>query len=238
MIKFWHISFDPKAWRSDDPRLTDWERMSKCGTVVAKAYSEALRTGEPVPARTSWGKFNLSPRLEEFVRGTFAMSDGLGELHGVPCPPTADVLALPDFERRALLLDVLYTSAVALAEDRGWPTAPFEAARQAVLDAGLRFRLESAPKSAPDRKHKARLEFEIDGRGDGWLQLIVTTRDGTEIRRSPALYTDTSIRHWNACRRTLRWSDSAHVSVDHWPLDEPFGPTDHVFELDLSAGAG
>lgn len=58
-------------------------------------------------------------------------------------------------------------------------------------------------------------------------------REGEEIYRSPGLYTNESIRNSNACRRSLRWSDSATVAVDHWPLNERFGPTEHWHEVDV-----
>ena len=66
--------------------------------------------------------------------------------------------------------------------------------------------------------------MEVDGNGDAWLELTVIDRVGDVVHTSRPLMTHERERGFNAVRRTLRWLDRATVTVDAWPLDEPFGP--------------
>jgi hypothetical protein len=185
------------------------------------AYSQALRSGQPVEAKTSWGRFVLTDGARPFDPHDepATASLGEGEVHEVPPPPLA-LLDLPDEERRRALLHFLHKHLLILARKRQWPTGPFDAAHAAVLDGGIRFQLASAPKSSPDRRHRVSVDMEIDGAGDAWLHLTVVDRDGDVVHTSPPLMTDVSVRNFNAVKRNLRWADATTVVVDTWPLDE------------------
>lgn len=226
------VDFYPTSWPSDDPRLKPWDRMAKSTTVVAKAYSHALRHGPPLVARTSWVRFMLSPRLKAFTPSDSVKPDG--EIHGVPCPPTAEVLALSDMDRRALFLDVLHDNLYILARKRHWPIVPLDLARKTVIDEGYRFQF-SAQKKSPSRKHVALLHFEIDGNGDAWLDLTVTDSSDQIIYRSPAWLTDASYGAWLASKRTFKWQDQS-VIVESWPKGPPFDEGSRVHVQQIPTG--
>lgn len=227
MKRFWRVDFWPKEWPSDDPRLTQKNRLSKCGTVISKAYSEALRTGAPVPARSTWGRFVLNSKLNAFQPGDVIFDDG--EVHSIPGLPL-ELLDAPDMVRRAAFLDLLHDSCLMLAQARSWPSEPFISAREKVIDEGLRFHRISPSKVNRSRKLEAHLDFEIDGWGDAWTKVVVVERArDVEIHSSPPLYSHASVKAWNAIRRTLRWTGSTEISFDHWPGEEPFGPKEHLY---------
>lgn len=186
--------------------------MVKCGTVVSKAYSAALSKGDPVTARASWCRFILKPGLREFDPTDVVMSDGLGEVHDVPCKPTNEVFAMSDFERREFFLELLHSNALILARRRGWTTAPLEAARSEVIADDLRFR-RSIAKFNPGRKLKARLDYEIDGNGDASLQVTVEDRAGVDIYQSSQMYAEDTVAAWNASKRTLHWVTQDEIVV-------------------------
>lgn len=231
MRRFWQVDFYPMEAHTRiieaHPRWTfpPVQRLAKCGTVVTRAYSEALRTGPPVEAKTSWGRFIFTPDAPPFAPNEIeaTASLGEGEIHEVP-PPPLSLLDLPDRERRLGLLDFLHGLLLQLAEVRGWDRQPFDQAHEAVIAGGLRYVLQSPLKASPDRRHQAGVTLEVDGNGDAWLWLRVTNRAGEVVHTSEPLMTHLSTKSFNAARRSLRWSSPTTVSVDAWPLDELFGP--------------
>ncbi len=226
VTKFWQVEFYHSPWPTDlltrDVRWTVSERLAKCSAAVGKAYSEALREGDPVEAATSWGRFIFDEGATEFRHGTVAATTdlGMGEVHFVP-PPPARWLDLPDRERRSVLLDLLHDLLLQLADARGWPHAPFEAARERVLVDGLGFSLVSPPKSSPDRRHKAHITMRIDGDGDAWLDVVIVDREGQEAARSAPAPTGESVRNFNAAKASLKWLTSSSVTVRPWPIEPP-----------------
>lgn len=247
MVRFWSVDF----WEMEAHtavieatprwRFTPEKRLAKCGTVVCRAYSQTLRAGPPVEAKTSWGRFIFVPDAPPAAFGDVAAtaSLGMGEVHEVP-PPPLSLLELPDRDRRLALLDFLHQHLLQLAAARGWEQEPFELARQAVVDADLEYVLQSPPKASPDRRHTADVRLEVDGVGDSWLTLRVRDRDGAIVHMSPPLMTQLSSQSFNAVRRSLRWANASRVTVDSWPLDEPFGPTEssaYTASIDRPAGA-
>ena len=231
MRRFWQVDFYPmEAHTAVIEAHPHWtlpsvQRLAKCGTVVTRAYSEALRTGPPAEAKTSWGRFIFTPDARPFAPSKIeaTASLGEGEIHEVPPPPLL-LLDLPDRERRVGLLQYLHELLLQLAEVRGWDRRPFDKARETVIAGDLRYVLQSPLKASPDRRHQAGVTLEVDGNGDAWLWLRVTTRAGEVVHTSEPLMTHLSTKSFNAVRRSLHWLSPATVSVDAWPLDEPFGP--------------
>lgn len=213
-----HHSEWPTARLEGDGRWTAAGRLAKCSAAVSKAFSEALRDGPPVEAKTSWGRFIFDEAVTSFRPGDVPAS--MGEVHYVP-PPPSDWLGLPDLSRRSELLDLLHGLLLQLAEARSWPQAPFEAAKQRVLAQGLAFSLVSPAKSSPDRRHKAHLDMHIDGDGEAWLQLVVLDREAQEVAKSELAPTAESIRNFNAATKTLKWLTASSVTVAPWPVDPP-----------------
>jgi hypothetical protein len=231
MVRFWQVDFFPMEAHTAVIEahpfwvLTPAKRLAKCGTAVTRAYSQALRTGPPVEAKTSWGRLVFTPDAPPFAPSSIPAlgSLGMGEIHEVP-PPRLSLLDLPDHDRRRGLLEFLHEHLLGLAAALGWDTRPFEEAREAVLAGGLRYVLRSPLKTSPDRRHRAGVTLEVDGNGDAWLELRVIDGEGHVVHTSPPLMTHESERGFNAVRRTVHWSSRTTVSVDPWPLDEPFGP--------------
>jgi hypothetical protein len=237
MTRFWQVEYHhftvPTALLADSPRWTGVERLAKCGAVVGKAYSEALRVGDIVEARTSWARFVLRPTVTAFDPGTEPMTAdlGMGEVHEVPPPPLA-WLQLPDQERRRHALEHLHGLLLELGAARGWPLEPFEAARARVLAGGIAFSVTSTPKSSPDRRHRAQLSMELDGEGDAWMTLAVIDRDGDGNQVFGPFPTSESVRNFNAAKRTLKWLSAEEVSVTPWPVEPPSGlDRAHTFRL-------
>ncbi|SFL71519.1 hypothetical protein [Geodermatophilus ruber] len=231
VVRFWQVDFYPMeahtAVIEAHPRwvLTPVKRLAKCGTAVTRAYSQALRTGPPVEAKTSWGRFVFTPDAPPFApsRVPALGSLGMGEIHEVQ-PPPLSLLDAPDYDRRLGLLTFLHEHLLRLAAALDWYTQPFEQARLAVLASDLRYVLRSPMKASPDRRHRAGVTMEVDGNGDAWLELAVLTQAGDVVHTSPPLMTHESERGFNAVRRTIHWSSRTTVTVDAWPLDDPFGP--------------
>jgi hypothetical protein len=231
MVRFWQVDFYPmEAHTAVIEAHPYWVlapvmRLAKSGTAVTRAYSQALRVGPPVEAKTPWGRFIFTPGAPPFAPSSVPAlgSLGMGEIHEVP-PPPLSLLDLPDHDRRLGLLEFLHEHLLCLATALGWGTPPFEEARQTVLAGDLRYVLRSPLKASPDRRHRAGVTMEVDGNGDAWLELKVIDRDGLAVHTSPPLMTHESERGFNAVRRTVHWSDRTTVTVDAWPLDDPFGP--------------
>lgn len=226
MTRFWHVEYHHLEWPTallmESPQFSDVERLAKCGAVIGKAYSQALRAGDAVEAKTSWARFVFNPSMSTFEPGSEPMASdlGLGEVHEVPPPPTA-WLQLPDRERRRNFLEHLHGLLSQLGVTRGWPEGPFEAARDRVLSEGIAFSLTATPKSSPDRRHRAQLTMELDGWGDAWLRLVVTDRSGGLRQEFGPLPTGESVRNFNAAKRSLKWLSTEQVSVTPWPIDPP-----------------
>src|SRR4051794_24584077 len=133
MPRFWQVDFYPmEAHTAVIEAHRNWtfppvQRLAKCGTVITRAYSEALRSRAPVEAKTSWGRFIFMPDARPFAASEPAATASLGEgeIHEVPSPPLS-LLDLPDQERRVGLLDCLHELLVQLAEVRGWDRQPFD----------------------------------------------------------------------------------------------------------------
>ena len=74
MRRFWQVDFHPLEPPTQvlmrtaqfAARFEGLERLTKCGTLVTMAYSQALRSGEPVEAKTSWGRFMLREDARPF----------------------------------------------------------------------------------------------------------------------------------------------------------------------------
>jgi hypothetical protein len=223
-IDFWHKEWPTRllwAAHAKDPQtFTPVDRLAKCGTAVAMAYSAALRAGTPIPAKAWWGRWCLVEGLQPWVPP--GEPDEFGEVHQVPAP--MELLDLPDLARRRGLLEFLHEHLILLGQSQGWDLEPLVAARQAVLDQDLSFRLVSPTKSSPDRRHRAWLEWEIDGDGDGSITLHVTDRLGEGRASTEPLDASESIKNWNAAKKSLTWDGSARVVALPWARETP-GPT-------------
>jgi len=220
-VEFHHSGW-PSLYLEARGLLTPLERLIRCGTAPVKAYSEAIRNGQPLTARTSWVRFIMDETAVPLAPSGVAMtaSLGLGEVHYVPPPPLA-WLDLPDPERRRALLDFCHEHVLLLAAALDWDRTPLDLAHESVVVGGFVFSISSRPKSSPDRRHTARVTMEIDGGGDAWSTLVMHDKAGLEVLRSaPAATTDT-VRNFNASKATLRWQDARSVSVVPYPIDPP-----------------
>jgi hypothetical protein len=74
------------------------------------------------------------------------------------------LLDLPDRERRLGLLDFLHDHLLRLAASLNWDPQPFKQARETVIDGDLRYVLRSPLKASPDRRHRAGVTLEVDGK--------------------------------------------------------------------------
>ncbi|MFD0522305.1 hypothetical protein [Paractinoplanes durhamensis] len=208
---------------------------------MTKLYSLHLDTGAPLLAQTSWARFIP---VEMSVSGAARFSGvamtaslGLGEVHDAPYDPA--VLELPDHERRPAILDWLQDHLLQLAASLDWDTGPLEAAYQACLRDGCRFRQTGAPKASADRRYRAHVEFEIDGEGDGWSWVEVKDPAGAVILRSERRDSPASITASGRVRRSVRWQ-GAEVTWMPWVDDiAPKGYEEwvgHVERLALEDG--
>jgi hypothetical protein len=229
VVKFRHIEFEhpllPTAHleQSRDYAFPPAHRLAKCGTVVSALYSRELAQTD-LEAKTSWGRFILREDGQPFEPGSSpALGDlGMGEVHEVPAP--MHLLDLPDDQRRRDMLEFLHEHMLILATARGWQKAPLEAAHLGVVQNRYEYSLTAAPKSSPDRRHKATLTLTIDGQGDAWLQVVFSDKAGNIVHRSSPIPTDESQRNFNAAKRAMRWLDDRTVKVEPWPITPNIEP--------------
>jgi hypothetical protein len=145
-------------------------------------------------------------------------------------------LAPPDV-RGLEYLAWLHQIMMELAEFRAWDPGPLEYAHAYCLGKNIRARFNSPPKPSPDRRHEAKLAFEVDPDGLRYLTILVTDRSGLELGRTtetfPPFIPDFPI--WRRLARRLRWiSDTLVQSDDRGPLrpgDDDFGFVRIVAEL-------
>lgn len=208
----------PTAWLVAEGLLTPLIRLKQCGNVVTRAYSQRLRSGPPIEAKTSWGRFIFSPEARPFAPSGYAMSasDGMAEIHEVP-PPPLGWLDLPDLERREALLGFLHEHLLTLGTSLHWELEPLHLAHESLLSDGIEYSLTTPAKSSPDRRHAAFAHMHCDGAGDYWLRLVVTDRAGQLVAQSPPLDAGGGLRSFNAAKKTLRWLDKGTVTVTAWP---------------------
>jgi len=202
-----------RFWAADriGGRASDGDRFAKRATVVTELYSAHLEAGPPLPAKTSWARFvptnERGPR--QFSGIAMTQDLGLGEVHEVPYEP--QILCLPDDQRRLAVLEWLHDNLLALAVSLGWPTDPLELAYQGCVRDSCRFHRVGDTKSSPSRKHKAHIEYEIDGNGDAWNWAVITTNDGKQVATSDRYdgFPDSGLLRRAA--RSLRWHSNTVV---------------------------
>ncbi|MEU8820194.1 hypothetical protein [Actinoplanes sp. NPDC048796] len=185
--------------------LTDAGRYAKCATVVTELFSEHLAGGPPLIAKTSWVRFLPTdldgPAAISPLHATSAL--GLGEVHEVPYD--RKVLDLPDDDRRRAILDWLRDHMLALGSGLNWDPGPIEAAYEACLRDGCRYRRTGAAKASPNRRWKAHVEFEIDGDGEAWSWLVVTDRAGAVLTVGERRDSVPFARRGRKVLRSVRW---------------------------------
>lgn len=206
------------------PHAGPAERYAKCATVVAKLYSLHLDAGAPLVAKTSWARFIPTdmPGPASFSGVAMTADLGLGEVHEVPYNPA--VLALPDAARRRAVLDWLQDNLLQLAAALDWDTGPLEATYRACRRDDCELRQSGTSKASPDRRYRARVEFEIDGNGDGWSWAVVTDRAGAEVACSERRDSPATLTASGRVRRSLRWQDG---QVTWTPWTDDVAPPDH-----------
>lgn len=221
--RFWQVDFHPYERTTEQMAekglLTPLNRLVHCGNVVTRAYSQRLRSGPPLEALTSWGRFVLREHAQPFApkpdRG-FSANLGMGEVWTVP-PPPLEWLDLPDTDRRRALLGFLHDHLVTLAKARQWDQEPLQLAYDGLLRDGIEYGLSTPAKSSPDRRHTAVARMHCDGEGDYWLRLVARDKEGSVVAESPLLVTGGETRDFNDAKRTLRWLDKSTVTVTPWP---------------------
>ena len=121
--------------------------------------------------------------------------------------------ASDDHGRKVIVLDALHQGVLRVAAAEGWPTAPFEEARKAVL--ALDYVNEwtwPKPKSSPDRKWRAYLQCQHESDAfNAWL--VVANKAGNVVAKVLAMSTLPSEFSFVPKLGAVRWADSTHVAL-------------------------
>ncbi len=121
--------------------------------------------------------------------------------------------ASDDHGRKVIVLDALHQGVLRVAAAEGWPAAPFEEARKAVL--ALDYVNEwtwPKPRSSPDRKWRAYLQCQHESDAfNAWL--VVAKKGGDVVAKVLAMSTLPSEFSFVPKLGAVRWADSTHVAL-------------------------
>ena len=149
--------------------------------------------------------------------------------------------ASDDHERKVIVLDALHQGVLRVAAAEGWPTAPFEEARKAVI--ALDYVNEwtwPKPRSSPDRKWRAYLQCQHETDAfNAWL--VVVNKAGDVVAKVLAISTLPSEFSFVSKLGSVRWVDSTHVAlfdkVGTEVLSLSFDPHDAQWKPEGSLGS-
>jgi hypothetical protein len=137
-------------------------------------------------------------------------------------------------ERRYIILDLLCAAIAELSNVRGWDSAEFAAACNAVRENGISYSWESSSKLSPDRKLAARVVAAIDESG-AIVKVVVQDRSGQlvaesrrEILRLPHPQEIEMRCH------SLRWLGNMRVVLESRPIRGSTSPSYPALVWDLS----
>ncbi len=170
-VEFYPYSgFPDRPW-DDDPE-NDAFAKAACGVV--ELYSVRLGDLELGPSRAAALRLNLDRRERNHrdVKVSLRVDVPGWEVGTVVLP--IGVTQLSSRERALLVLDVIDAAVRRLANLRGWPAEGLDRVREHVLAQDLVFTWASAWKLSPDRRHRARASFVMNGDGTAHVRIEVT----------------------------------------------------------------
>lgn len=194
-------------------------------SAAFELYSMRLKTGVPIKATASWTRIFMSSAMPAAACEVVPEPpDNFGLSDGMRCGIDDQVFGSPRAEWPRRYLDWLHDKMLLLAAERSWDPGPlidaYHACLATDLTAGLR--LESKPKSSPDRRHRAVVEFLIDLDGVRDLRLVIRDREGKEVAATERSYGASfwSVRDFRALARDLRWRSGTVAGIGDAPTGE------------------
>lgn len=201
-------------------------------TAPAELYSERLRLlGVEAPrsqirAFVREEEFATSPvfpeawRWKDTPEGRVGALDAKDSFLALALIPMSGFTRLSPAERAATGLELLHAATVVLAGIFELDPAPFEEARTAAVEAGLEFGWSSKPKSAPDRRRKARLAARIDLEGEATARLEIVEVGGDLVSSSDWYPSAATVESFRRSATSLHWLDRLEAQVEveaPWP---------------------
>lgn len=220
-----------QAWLAN----ADADALARAAVGVRELYSRAA-AGLQLPAKSSRIRAFIvpepEPRAELVVTVSTKYYEGF-EMASWDAP--AGFHRLPWGRRLRAVLDAAHTTLTAFAPHRGWDVGLLRYVHEQLTHAGLVLRWTSPWKSAPDRRHQARVRFAVreDGFGDAVVE-IATRPGGHVVAASPPLLAYCSLPGWERAASTLQWDGSGRVEL--WPYVDFLGRTRGEASLSIDAG--
>lgn len=206
----------PGVGLPDEPWVPDLDvdALARTAGGVCELISRAvadLRLVAPASTVRAFVRADPAPAAEFTVTVVTQRAEGFEMAFWVP---PAGFRNLPWDRRRRTVLEAAHACLVALAPHRGWNVARLVEVRDRLADSDLVLRWASPWKAAPDRRHQARVRFQMreDGFGDAVVE-IATRPDGDLVAASLPLLGYCSLPGWVRAASTLGWSDAGQVSV-------------------------
>lgn len=211
----------PRIWKSVDlwARKEDpdaWVFAARC-SGVSELYSDALASGPPLRAWSSWARIVVdgTGRPEAPVEFTPRPTGRDGDMEAIHVQVPHEILSAPRSTWAELQLNWLHDLLSQVAALRGYDQAILDRARAQCIDRGIEMRAVSRTKRSPDRRHGAQLTFEIDPDGVRIVGLEIEDREGLVVGASTFTmgaprYT---LRDFRALARDWRWTSATRVQA-------------------------
>jgi hypothetical protein len=207
---------------------------------MAELYTLQLRAGEPLKAASSWTRIWVASEPFGPGDGPWVHAEAFTDGESIHCVPNLAILAAPRSDWSLLYLLWLHEHLLALADVRGWETAPLFSAYQGCLDADLTVRLTSPGRLSPTRQHLAKLHLTVDIDGRWHFTLTVADRAGNEVSSTTQSRTggQGAAEQFRRMSRQLRWeTPSTVVADDRWRVgDLPWHPGHSSLQLTVPEG--
>jgi hypothetical protein len=201
------------------PRLVWFDVYGECGDRVLEGQLEfQCDAVVDLYERNYQGDIRMASarKLAVYIR-TVQTQDHFVELGTVLVVEIVDDMRkffeLTDEKKKGQALSWLHSGCLAAANRFGWPSEPFERARQAVIDADFENKwVHRHRASRRDRRYRAELHCEST-LTEFRSELVVVARDGRVVGRFPDLVKPPSrmIYGWNLGK--LKWISGTEVEI-------------------------